>query len=142
MAKFGRILTMVLCALPLLGAARLSLGRQPVAVLVPSLDYPVVALRAGVGGLVVVECHLTSEGRVERVKPVSGPPVLIRSVLESAREWQFSVDGLTPEELRVRLSFEFKVKSPAVDGSSHSQFYFVHPHKALISAPRPYAAVY
>jgi TonB family protein len=129
--------------LVLLVAPVLALENKPIAILVPSLEYPVIALRAGVSGSVVVECSLNADGQVESVQLVSGPPELFKAVLDNAKQWRFSVERLqTSGERRVRLTYEFKIKGVASGGKIATQFFFLHPYKALISAPRPYAAIY
>jgi periplasmic protein TonB len=52
--------------------------------------YPALAVKAGVGGRVVLECRIDARGRVADVKVVTGNPVLIDAAVEAVRQWIYT----------------------------------------------------
>jgi protein TonB len=59
--------------------------------------YPEVAVRAGVEGLVILECLLSREGKVVELKVLRGVPLLTEAALEAVRQWLYTptlLDGV------------------------------------------------
>src|SRR6266516_2822566 len=124
----------VFLLLPILGYAS-----DPFPILLTSLDYPIVALQAGVSGTVVVECSLTADGHVESVQPVSGPPILVDAVLANAKKWQFSPDGINTRRHVLRLFYDFKIKGVSA-GRPKSEFAWAYSNtinRVTVTSPRP-----
>ena len=71
--------------------------------------YPDAALRGHVQGAVVLDVQIGSDGRVQGVQVVSGPPLLAQASTDAVRQWRFKtrrVNGRTAEmQTRVILNF-------------------------------------
>jgi TonB family protein len=68
----------------------------------PDAIYPAAALRDHIEGTVRLRVQVDGDGRVAKVEPVSGPPVLIPAAVEAVRQWQFSAK---PIETEVQVPF-------------------------------------
>jgi TonB family protein len=51
--------------------------------------YPEAARVASTGGLVVLDAIIAPDGSVERLRPLSGPDLLVQSATEAVRSWKF-----------------------------------------------------
>ncbi len=51
--------------------------------------YPEEARRAGKQGLAVLDAVIAPDGTVQRVRPVSGDEVLVKSAMDAVRTWKF-----------------------------------------------------
>lgn len=51
--------------------------------------YPQIARTARVGGTVVLRCEIATDGTVEELNYVSGPPLLMRSAMDAVRQWRY-----------------------------------------------------
>lgn len=61
--------------------------------------YPETAKNKGIEGTVVLFAIIGKDGTIETLKLISGPPELVESAMEAARQWRYSpalVDGKTP----------------------------------------------
>ena len=71
--------------------------------------YPSTAKRAGVEGVVVVEATVTADGTVEKVKIISGPPLLVEAAAEAVSHWLYEPTYLNgkavPVILTARITF-------------------------------------
>src|SRR5439155_1608980 len=54
-----------------------------------ALDYPRLAVQAGISGTVVLRCGLRPDGSVSSVIPVSGPTILAEAAAANAAKWMF-----------------------------------------------------
>ncbi len=52
-------------------------------------EYPVNARRAGIQGAVVLDIRIDSEGAVQNVGLVSGPPELVQASIDAVKQWRF-----------------------------------------------------
>jgi len=50
---------------------------------------PQMAKLVGLGGTVVLDAIVSPEGKVTSVKAISGSPILIQSVIETVRQWEY-----------------------------------------------------
>ncbi len=82
-------------------APRLILGPQPV--------YPVLARQARVGGAVVIDAVIDTQGNIVEMRTVSGHPILALAAMEALRHWKYEPTILggeaIPVELLVTLTF-------------------------------------
>src|SRR5436190_12261242 len=51
--------------------------------------YPPEARRARVEGVVILEATVTAEGTVDKVKVISGPPILTGAAVEALTHWKY-----------------------------------------------------
>lgn len=65
-------------------------AQPPEAVLIAPPKYPPLARLAQIQGSVVVQVKVDSSGNVEDVHVVSGHPMLLATVTEAVRKWQFA----------------------------------------------------
>jgi len=59
-------------------------------------DYPDVARQAGVEGTVTMRVEIGTDGTVQDIEPISGPPLLERAAEEAVAQWRYAptmVDG-------------------------------------------------
>jgi periplasmic protein TonB len=66
--------------------------------------YPAAAKRAGVEGIVVVEATVTAEGAVDKVKVISGPPLLVEAAAEAVSHWRYEPTYLNGQAIPVILT--------------------------------------
>jgi periplasmic protein TonB len=82
--------------------------------LVPPI-YPKLAMKAGVGGTVVLEATVTAEGIVDEIKVISGNPLLTQAAIDCMRQWQYEPTFLNGEPVPViltaKLNFELRPQS-------------------------------
>ena len=73
--------------------------------------YPVDALRQGIQGAVVLNVRIASNGAVENVEPLSGPPILAQASSDAVKQWRFrtrSVNG-HPAQMETRVTLNFRL---------------------------------
>jgi protein TonB len=77
--------------------------------------YPDLALKAGIGGMVIVEATIDERGRVQDAKVLRGVPVLDAAALEAVRQWVYTptlLDGVpTPVVMTVTVRFMVRAAS-------------------------------
>lgn len=100
---------------------------------IESLEYPVVALQAGVSGVAVLSCNIREDGTVESVEPVSGPPLLVEAAIANVRRWRFTRYVGAAQSVTLRYKFEISGASAAV----RSPFVFECPDQIVVTAQRP-----
>src|SRR6266571_3980300 len=62
---------------------------EPKRVKYVSPEYPDAARRAGLGGSVVVECTVDTEGRVTSAKALKGSPPLVAAAVSAVTKWRY-----------------------------------------------------
>ncbi|HXJ38549.1 MAG TPA: energy transducer TonB [Bryobacteraceae bacterium] len=76
----------------------------------PQPQYPAMAKQMKLEGAVNLNAYVTEEGVVERVEPVSGNPILVRSAQDALLHWKFTKqteDG-KPVKFVATITFNFK----------------------------------
>ena len=73
--------------------------------------YPEVARKAGIEGLVVLDAVIAPDGSVKDLRPVSGPPLLVRSATEAVQSWKFEpyLSSGKPVEVETTIAVEFRM---------------------------------
>jgi TonB family protein len=66
--------------------------------------YPELARRMNLAGTVKVVAVVTADGKVIKVEPVGGNPVLIQAAQDAVSEWKFAAAGSESREV-VELHF-------------------------------------
>ena len=83
--------------------------KQPKVVHIEQPNYPPEARRARVEGVVILEATVTAEGTVDKVKVISGPPILTGAAVEALTHWKYEPTYLNgqavPVILTARISF-------------------------------------
>lgn len=74
--------------------------------------YPELARRAGVQGLVVLECVIDPSGRVDRVKVLRGHPLLDAAAVEAVRQWRYTPTRLNGVPVAVLLTVTVQFRLP------------------------------
>lgn len=80
--------------------------------------YPAEAQKAHVSGTVVLQATINTEGRVEALQVVSGPPMLSQAAIDAVQQWRYRpylLNG-TPVEIKTIVNVEFPAPGPS--GSS------------------------
>jgi protein TonB len=75
-------------------------------------EYPPLARAAHVGGRVVVECVIDTDGRVARARIVSGKPLLNEAALAAVRQWLYRptlLDGM-PVAVQMTVTVDFHLR--------------------------------
>ncbi len=71
--------------------------------------FPPLASRAHVAGTVVLEAVVTAEGAVDRIRVVSGHPLLVQAAIDCVKRWQYEptlLNGIpTPVVLTAKVNF-------------------------------------
>ena len=83
--------------------------KQPKVVHIEQPKYPPEARRARVEGVVILEATVTAEGTVDKVKVISGPPMLTAAAVEALTHWKYEPTYLNGQAVPViptaRISF-------------------------------------
>jgi protein TonB len=89
--------------------------KEPKIVRIEQPKYPPEAKRAKLEGVVILEATVTAEGTVDKVKVISGPPMLIESAVEAVSHWKYEPTYLNgqavPVILNARINFSL-AKNP------------------------------
>jgi TonB family protein len=74
-------------------------------------DYPPIAKQLHLEGAVEVEVHITEEGTVDSVKPLTGNAVLANAAVAATKHWKFTpfTTGGKPVKATAELTFNFKL---------------------------------
>lgn len=82
---------------------RLIFGPEPV--------YPILARQARIGGAVVIDAVIDTQGCVVEMRAVSGQPILVLAAMEALRKWKYEPTTLReviPVRLLVTITFDWK----------------------------------
>ncbi|HYR42864.1 MAG TPA: energy transducer TonB, partial [Terriglobia bacterium] len=63
--------------------------KEPRVVKMVAPVFPPLASRAHVAGTVVLEAIVTVEGTVDRIRVVSGHPLLVQAAIDCVKRWQY-----------------------------------------------------
>jgi protein TonB len=77
--------------------------------------YPELAKRARIQGVVILECVINPQGRVENVKVLRGLATLDEPAVEAVRQWTYTptlVDGV-PTSVVMTVTVNFLLRNPA-----------------------------
>jgi protein TonB len=72
----------------------------------PRTPYPPLARQMRVQGTVRLEALISSDGVVEEVRVLSGPPLLVQAALDSVRRWRYQPTLLSGEPVEVMTIIE------------------------------------
>jgi protein TonB len=73
--------------------------------------YPAIALAARVQGMVIVEATISAQGRIEKARVISGPPMLAAaalSAIDQARYEPYKLNG-DPVEVETTINVVFRL---------------------------------
>jgi periplasmic protein TonB len=68
----------------------------------PRPIYPVLAKEAKVSGVVQLDIVIGPDGRVESLKVVSGPPLLVEAAMNAVRQWTYKPTILNGQPMKVQ----------------------------------------
>jgi TonB family protein len=73
--------------------------------------YPEAARSAGTEGLVVLDAVIARDGSVERLRPVTGPDLLVQSATEAVQSWKFEpyFSSGKAVEVETMIAVEFRL---------------------------------
>ena len=73
--------------------------------------YPEAARRAGTEGLVVLDAVIAADGSVKRLRPVSGPDLLVQSATDAVQSWKFEpyLTSGQAVEVETMIAVEFRL---------------------------------
>jgi protein TonB len=66
--------------------------------------YPELARRAGVEGVVIIECTIDPKGRIAGARVLRGHPLLDRAALEAVEQWAYRPTLLNGAPVSVVMS--------------------------------------
>ena len=74
--------------------------------------YPEAARRAETEGLVVLDAVIAPDGSVKRLRPISGPDLLVKSATEAVQSWKFEpyLASGKAVEVETTIAVEFRLK--------------------------------
>jgi len=86
--------------------------KEPKLLHIEEPQYPPLAKKTRLEGVVVVEATVTADGTVEKVKVISGPPLLTEAATEAVSHWKYEPTYLNgqpvPVILTARITFSLK----------------------------------
>jgi len=73
--------------------------------------YPEAARKAGMQGLVVLDAVIAPDGSVKRLRPVSGPKLLVQSATDAVKSWKFEpyLSSGQAVEVETTIAVEFRL---------------------------------
>lgn len=73
--------------------------------------YPEAARSAGTEGLVVLDALIAPDGSVERLRPISGPDLLVQSATQAVQSWKFEpyLSSGKAIEVETTIAIEFRL---------------------------------
>jgi protein TonB len=73
--------------------------------------YPEVARRLGTQGLVVLDAVIAPDGSVKKLRPLSGPALLVQSATAAVGSWKFEpyLSSGKPVEVETTIAVEFRL---------------------------------
>jgi periplasmic protein TonB len=88
--------------------------KPPKIVHIEQPHYPPAAKKAGIEGVVIVEATVTADGTVDKVKVISGPPLLTDAAAEAVSRWKYEPTYLNGEAVPVVLTarINFSLSNP------------------------------
>ena len=75
-------------------------------------DYPDLARRAGVQGVVILECVIDPSGKVAEVRVLRGHPLLEAAAVDAVRQWVYSPTRLNGVPVAVLLTVTVQFRIP------------------------------
>jgi protein TonB len=91
------------------------LVREPRKVKHVSPVYPNIAIAAKIQGVVILECMISPQGRVESVRPLRGVPALDDAAVEAVRQWVYTPTllGGVPVAVVMTVTVNFVLRDAA-----------------------------
>jgi TonB family protein len=80
--------------------------KRPRQILYIEPKYPIIAKRAGIEGVVVVDAVIDDSGNVVKASPVSGPGLLIGAALDAVAQWKYEPTYLNGEPISLAMEVE------------------------------------
>ena len=80
-------------AAPATGPSRLRVGGEVEAAKITRMVrpiYPPIAQQARIQGIVVLSAIIGEDGRVQMLRYVSGPPLLVQAAMDAVRQWRYA----------------------------------------------------
>jgi TonB family protein len=73
--------------------------------------YPDVARQAGIEGEVILRVYVGSDGRVNDIKVLDGPPILARAAVQAVQQWQYQAPRMNgrPANVVTTLVVSFRL---------------------------------
>lgn len=78
--------------------------KQPRILKIVEPKYPPEARRGRIEGVVVIEATVTEQGSVEKMKVISGPPLLAQAAADAVQQWKYEPTYLNGEPVAVILT--------------------------------------
>jgi protein TonB len=78
--------------------------KQPRIIKIVEPKYPATAKTARVEGSVIIEATLTADGSVDKLKVISGPPLLIPAAVDAVQQWRYEPTYLNGQAVPVILT--------------------------------------
>jgi TonB family protein len=84
--------------------------------------YPNVAKEAHISGTVVLHATVGTDGKIEDLKVISGPPLLLQAAMDAVRQWEYKPVLLNGEPVRVdtTISVVFTLGSDSAEQADQS----------------------
>jgi TonB family protein len=92
----------LMAAVALLGAGALADTRKPV--MNPEPEYPEMARRMNITGVVKMEIVIAADGTIKTAKVMGGHPVLVDAVQRALKKWKYAPANA---ETTVQIDFKF-----------------------------------
>jgi periplasmic protein TonB len=67
-------------------------------------QYPEIAKAAGIRGIVVLQATISTDGSIENLRVISGPPMLQQAAMDAVRSWRYRPYLLNGEPVEVETT--------------------------------------
>lgn len=81
--------------------------------------YSEEATRKNAEGTVILCVTVNGRGKVTHVSPISGPPELLQSSMDAARQWEFEAPPKAPAHTRIEMTY--RLTKPCPEGKGWDQ---------------------
>jgi len=102
MAKCGRVMVLVSAIALTVAITFAQQGRKPVSN--PTPEYPDVAKKMNLTGVVKVEVTIGADGEIKATNVVGGHPILVDAVQKTLKRWKYAPSN---SETKALLEFKF-----------------------------------
>jgi TonB family protein len=134
--KFIALIVTLILILQISSASTALTNDQPTVVTAVAPVFPPIAQAANVGGDVLVEVKINSDGAVTSAKAISNYKLLRAAAEDAAKRWRFNPSAEKSDEHTATLTFTFQVM-PRCSPSNELTSIFYPPYKIEARVEKP-----
>lgn len=87
--------------------------KRPKVISAPPPEYPFLAQRTKITGVVTLEVTIDEHGNVVNLRPIKGDQMLINAALKAVKQWKFEPTYLNGVPVSVQLEVDVSFHPPS-----------------------------